>query len=895
MLMNPDGQRHHLLLGRPDWARSQTRSGVPLAQAWAREIDDRPDDAPAWDEGRHELTLAPRAETLAPTPGESTPALDARRATAADAGGNVYWIAADTGQLMVRSHGDGRVGAFWPDPRAGRRASELFADLSPAPVAARRYVALAVTADAWLVAAFESDAGNGHDAFDLVAGGPPMTTLWPAGVTTAFDLSARAKSGMLVLDRAGKRLLSLDARLAVKGATAAIPGADLFQPTTGAPRAHARARGVFGRDLLPVIGAADPIALEALPDGRVALLTRAPDRLWLIPHGDEPVPAPVALGFAPLDLLLGEVLLRGGECGARLLVAGGTGNQLQAFRIDDAGAHATTEMFPMRRYGGRALVAIGGRASYDSGAAPGFVPVVERARRRYATEGVFVSPVFDGAVPQCVWDRLSLDACVPPGTHVLVEARAADNRDEDAVPAPWTAQPAPVMAGEAPTYWYSAAAVAPPDRRAGRGTWELLFQRLSGRYAQVRITLAADGDATPRLRALRASYPRISWSERYLPAVYREEPGPADFLDRFLANLQGTSAGIERRIVEAQALFDPRTAPAEALDWLAGWFDVALDPAWDEVRRRRFIAHAATFFGWRGTVRGIEAALALAFGADLDGTLFDGGSACCAGCEGGSGIRIVEAWLTRRSPPVVVGDPTAPVGLDLAVPGARWTPAEGNAGLAERLSTALGRPVSGVTPVPLYDAANEGAIWRQAMAGALGFVPAGGTEERRSWQRFLANRYRRISALRQAHGAGWSGFEDVQLPRHLPQTAAAQTDWLQFQGVLLAMAARAHRFSVLIPLRAGDATDAATLEGLRRFAARIVELEKPAHTVFEIRFYFAMNRLGEARLGLDTRLGQGSPAPELLPPAILGHAYAGESFIGPDGPADTPGRTRLAC
>ena len=109
------------------------------------------------------------------------------------------------------------------------------------------------------------------------------------------------------------------------------------------------------------------------------------------------------------------------------------------------------------------------------------------------------------------------------------------------------------------------------------------------------------------------------------------------------------------------------------------------------------------------------------------------------------------------------------------------------------------------------------------------------------------------------------------------------------------MAARAHRFSVLLPLKPGDATDAATLEGLRRLAARIIALEKPAHTVIDVRFYFAMNRLGEARLGLDTRLGQGSRAPELLPPAILGRAYAGESFIGPDGPADTPGRRRLAC
>jgi phage tail-like protein len=892
--MNPDGQRHHLLLAAADWGRASAGDGKSLADVWAQEVDDRAPEAPGWDEARHELTLAPRAEVLAATPGETAPALDRRRAVAADASGNIYCVAAGGDRLMVRSHGDGRIGAFWPDPRASRPAHDLFADAAPPPASDRLYVALAVTADAWLVAAFESSTGNGHDAFDLVAGGAPMTVRWPAGIGSAFDLAPRSDGGLLILERASRRVIALDARLAIEDAPGGAPEPDVFQPVTGEPRTHAGVAALPGRDLTPIIAAADPIAIEALPGGRIALLTRAPDRLWVIDADDTATSD--ALDFPPLDLIFGDVLLRGGERVPRLLVAGGTGNQLQAFRIDDTGAHETAEMFALRRYGGRTLVAIGGRASYDSGETPLWVPVVERPRRRYRTRAVFVTPVFDGAVPQTIWDRLSLDACIPPGTQVTVEARGADDRDGDILPAAWIAQPSPMLAGEAPHGWYGAAAVAATDLKAGRGTWETLFQRTTGRYAQLRITLTAEGDATPRLRALRAAYPRISWAERHLPALYREEPGPADFLDRFLANLQGTTAGIESRIADAQALFDPRTAPADALEWLADWFDVALDPAWEEARRRRFLAHAATFFGWRGTVRGIEAALALAFGGDLDGTLF-GEDTCCGACASKGAARIVETWLTRRTAPVVVGDPTVPAGLDLSIPGERWTPAEGNAGLARRIAASLGRAVDGVAPVPLYDARAEGAAWQQAMVLALGFVPVarGDAAARARWQRFLSDRYRRIGALRAAHAASWTAFGDVPLPAVLPQTAAAQADWLQFEGVLLAIAARAHRFSVLLPLRPGDATDPETLERLRRFATRIVDLERPAHTIFDIRFYFAMNRLGEARLGLDTRIGQGSRAPELLPPAILGRAYAGESFIGADGPPDTPGRRRLAC
>jgi phage tail-like protein len=353
---------------------------------------------------------------------------------------------------------------------------------------------------------------------------------------------------------------------------------------------------------------------------------------------------------------------------------------------------------------------------------------------------------------------------------------------------------------------------------------------------------------------------------------------------------------LEDRVAASQVLLDPRTAPEEALDWLVGWFGVALDAQWEEARRRLFIRHAASFLRQRGTLNGLHMALQLAFDACPDERLF---TTPLAQREALSGIRIVERYRTRQTPGVVLGDPTEAAGLRLLSPAARWRPDDGAAQLQERYTRYV--EAHGLTdsqpsvfaPVP----PQEPTAWQQFTREVLGFIPSADFADLARWQAFLNRRYRTIDALNDRyHLTGttrYTGFDVVSLPASLPPDGAALLDWYQFQSVALPMQRNAHRFVVLLPMPRTAYIDTAAQDERLALARRVIELEKPAHTTFDVRFYWAMFRVGEARLGYDTVVELGSRSPQFMSPLALGQGHLVEGYLALAHPAPE-GRWYLA-
>ena len=969
-MKDANGSHFELLLGRADWERCThvDDAGVDktLAESWST-ASGRDKLPLAFDADSASLSLAARISRFKAAPSDTPPDPARRLGATMDIFGNLYWVADGGARIDVLSSGSRTVSLYAtadapppsvPTPKGG------FAPLAPPVLPKRQLHALAVTSEHYLVAGLR----GGLQVFDLIAGGPALELTWPAVWPFApHGLAPRPCGGLAVLDRRQRRVWMLDRRLGMQAMFPVEPEApSAFAPldaATGAPLATG-ASPWFDLEI-DELGGADPVAIQVLADDAVLVMDAAGvDGFALITLYMSGVMVARVSAAVVLDLIDADdrpgFVLRGFDCALsprpedqpqRLVIAAQDGNHCYAFDLLRGSPALTLDpidsFLPMRRFNGLGLVRRAATAAdiavpQDTGLMYGstgaWLPLVSQSRPRYVSSATFSTPPLDSDLPDCTWHRLVFDGCVPSGCSVLVETRAADTiaalADQRYLP-----EPAPMLRPVGPELPWLRGGIT-TDLAAGRGSWELLFQRAQGRYLQLRLTLAGQELGTPRLGCLRAWSPRFSYLREYLPALFREDESSADFLGRFLANFEGMFTALEDRIVAATALFDVRTAPDSMLDWLASWLGLVLDPAVSASRKRLLIHFAVQLFAYRGTTQGLRLATELVLSECVKPEDF----ALPVGSQDQPyGIRIIERFLTRRLPIALLGETVidAPHWVDA---GARWRPADGAEGLQQRYAAALlkaGVSATSFRPVPPTTSADTWSSFCATELGAVpqlasalrdawqtrltslgtpaglgtdlppvwpsdlgqqavwqGFVAHGLAPELKRWlarwQSFIARRYQRAdSAGFVAAWGNWPSFDLLPAPDQLPLNTAALTDWALFETRLEAMALNAHRFSVLLP-SSGPLADAAALARQVDFAQRVVNLEKPAHTAFDVRSYWAMFRIGQARAGLDTLLGIGSRAPDLAPQLIIGSGHVGASRVafGQQPPRD---RLLLSC
>lgn len=106
-----------------------------------------------------------------------------------------------------------------------------------------------------------------------------------------------------------------------------------------------------------------------------------------------------------------------------------------------------------------------------------------------------------------------------------------------------------------------------------------------------------------------------------MPLVYRGDP----LAEQLCASFDDALAPIFATLDCLPAYLDPKTAPADMLDWLAGWIGLTVSAHEDPTRKRELITAGAALLPWRGTVRSVHEAVVAAFNRETE--VIESGSA----------------------------------------------------------------------------------------------------------------------------------------------------------------------------------------------------------------------------------------------------------------------------
>jgi phage tail-like protein len=232
------------------------------------------------------------------------------------------------------------------------------------------------------------------------------------------------------------------------------------------------------------------------------------------------------------------------------------------------------------------------------------------------TEGIFYSQALDSRIYRCSWHRVTLKVSIPQGAKVKVDTFTSE---------------APKETGEIHNLeearWETGQVLAQVEDKVQQLT--CLVQSPPGRYLWLRLSLTGNGLTGPAVSEMRVDFPRVTPLD-YLPAVFREDPQSAHFLEEFLSITETVSEPVGAQIDRMAGLFDPMVAPVgtavgarrgmeiDFLAWLGSWLGLTIERHWPEQRRRMLIAKAHRLFQLRGTAEGLRLHLSIYTGLPIE-------------------------------------------------------------------------------------------------------------------------------------------------------------------------------------------------------------------------------------------------------------------------------------
>ncbi len=244
------------------------------------------------------------------------------------------------------------------------------------------------------------------------------------------------------------------------------------------------------------------------------------------------------------------------------------------------------------------------------------------------------------------WNRAEIAVELPRGAGLRATVFASSSewlaRDVEEKLAATEGRPAARFAALKALFAANPASEVRSRSYEGEGAQDLhlLLDQIAHPYLwlQLEITCPA-GAGAASIGALRVRYPDRSWIDE-LPAIYRDQPGPARQLRQFLAPFEALFTGLDETIGRLPAGIDPETAGDDRLGWLLGWLGFPPTAGLPARVQRDLLKEAGSLLEGRGTLQSLSRLLEIVTGARA--SVVDGAAA--------AGFWVIANDLGRLSP-----------------------------------------------------------------------------------------------------------------------------------------------------------------------------------------------------------------------------------------------------